>query len=122
MKPKDTLFVRVIGPLALAWCAACWSEHDRDILLFGEHFTPAPEPFVEPDVKLVEHVINTDRQGLVSWEENGELFAEGFPMAPGWEQRWVCEPPSVELAYRVLRDVWSDDLSVRTVYEIQLVS
>lgn len=76
----------------------------------------------EPEVKLIEQVPDRDVQGLISWEEDGELFVEGFPSGGGYERRWVCDPPSEELRYQVLREAWSDDFKVRTIYEIELVS
>lgn len=39
----------------------------------------------------------------------------------GWTERWVCDPPDVELHYVVLRDEWNNDDTVRTIYEIKVL-
>jgi len=33
------------------------------------------------------------------------------------ETRWACDPPPPGSAYRVLRDEWSADYTVRTILE-----
>jgi hypothetical protein len=37
------------------------------------------------------------------------------------EERWACDPPPAGAAYRVLRDEWSDNYTVRTILEWEAV-
>lgn len=37
-------------------------------------------------------------------------------------QRWMCEPPSAGVGFRVLEDEWSEDRKVRSIKQIELES
>jgi hypothetical protein len=36
-------------------------------------------------------------------------------------EAWVCDPPPLGVTYRVLRDEWVKDYTVRLIHEIQVV-
>lgn len=38
----------------------------------------------------------------------------------GWTQVWMVPPPDVGVRYRVIRQEWNDDDTVRTILEIEI--
>jgi hypothetical protein len=37
-----------------------------------------------------------------------------------YSEVWVCDQPPSDVPYRVVRDEWSEDYTVRRIYEIEL--
>lgn len=76
------------------------------------------------DFTLIEQITPGNQQGLVSWEQDGVLYVDGFRSGVGWEQRWVCEPPDLGVTFETLRDEWTEDATgqwTRTIHEIKIV-
>jgi hypothetical protein len=46
---------------------------------------------------------------------------EPEPVEPEFVQAWVCDQPPAGVVYRVIRDEWVKDDTVRLIYEIELV-
>jgi hypothetical protein len=39
-----------------------------------------------------------------------------------YERQWYCDVPPLGASFRVVRSEWTDDYTVRKIYEIELVS
>lgn len=45
---------------------------------------------------------------------------DGGTESPSYLQRWICDPPPVGVSFRVLREEWTGDYEIRTIYEIEI--
>lgn len=50
-----------------------------------------------------------------------KLIERRYPDSPdgGWETRWMCNPPEMGVGFRVIEQEWSEDFTVRTIYEVE---
>jgi hypothetical protein len=64
---------------------------------------------VTDDPILIEEITDGFENGTYTGSENGE-----------YTQRWMTDPPPVGVGFRVLRQSWNEDFTVRTIHEVRV--